>query len=332
MTTKTHPPYVRVAVGVILDPMGHVLLGSRPADKPWPHWWELPGGKIETNESVPQALIRELHEEIGIHATTLLPWIRYIHHYPRSTVELNFYQVTEWQGTPTPQENQQLAWCHPDQPIPLTIGPILPATFPILRWLRLPKHYLLSNIGQKSGVSIWLEKLHQALQQGVRLVQFREPAWENNHPNDPDCLAALQQTVDLCHQWGALCLLNSIHPWDWVGYADGLHLRSHDAARLAQNQHAAPINKRQLLAVSAHHAQDIKHAQQLNSDFVVIGHVLDTPSHPNQPALGWERFYELAQQAGRPAFAIGGQSPTTFKQAQTFGAHGIAGIRQLITD
>lgn len=327
MSTK---PYIRVAVGVVLRQDGAVLLGSRPADKPWPHWWELPGGKIKTDESVEHALIRELKEEINIEATTVLPWVRYIHHYPRSTVELNFCKVTAWQGEPTPLESQQLAWYHQDQPIELAVGPILPATFPVLDWLRLPSRYLLSAIHQTDGVAAWLERLRQALQQGIRLVQFREPAWAAQHPEDPLLLDALQQTVQFCHQYGAKCLLNSVHPWAWTQYTDGLHLRSTDAARLAQQQQSAPISKPQLLAVSAHHSADLQHANQLHSDFVVLGHVLATPSHPDEPALGWDQFAALAAQAGRPVYAIGGQSPQTLPIAQQHGAHGIAGIRQLV--
>lgn len=327
MSTK---PYIRVAVGVIIRPDGAVLLGSRPTDKPWPHWWELPGGKIEDNESVEQALIRELDEEIAIQAQTVLPWVRYIHHYPRSTVELHFCKVTSWQGEPTPQESQKLAWHFPNQTPPLAIGPILPATFPVLRWLALPSSYLISSIGDASGVDHWLQRLELALQNGISLVQFREPDWEQHTPNDAALLRALQQTVALCHQYQARCLLNSVHAWDWMSHTDGLHLRSSDAAQLVSNNARPPTNKKQLLAVSAHHALDLQHADQLNSDFVVVGHVLPTPSHSNEPALGWQAFSELAAQAGRPVYAIGGQSPASLTEAQSYGAHGIAGIRQLL--
>lgn len=61
----------------------------------------------------------------------------------------------------------------------------------------------------------------------------------------------------------------------------------------------------------------------------MIGHVLATPSHPDEPALGWTRFAELTRNAGLPVFAIGGQSNNTLSQAKQHGAHGIAGIRYL---
>ena len=102
-------PYVRVAVGVIVREDGAVLLSSRPADKPWPLWWELAGGKIEDNESPLEALQRELKEELGIEVDYATPWVKYVHHYEVNTVELNFYLVNDWEGEPTPLENQHIA-------------------------------------------------------------------------------------------------------------------------------------------------------------------------------------------------------------------------------
>ena len=68
-------PEIFVAAGLILKPDGSLLLGQRPADKPWPGWWELPGGKIEAGETVLQALARELKEEIDIDVTEASPWV-----------------------------------------------------------------------------------------------------------------------------------------------------------------------------------------------------------------------------------------------------------------
>lgn len=55
---------IEVAAAVLVRPDGHFLLTSRPAGKPYSGYWEFPGGKIEKDESVLQALARELHEEL----------------------------------------------------------------------------------------------------------------------------------------------------------------------------------------------------------------------------------------------------------------------------
>src|SRR5690606_24216528 len=77
-------PFIRVAAGLILDDLGRLLLGQRPEGKPWSGWWELPGGKIEPGETVEQALVRELDEELGIRATRIYPWVVYTHEYPKN--------------------------------------------------------------------------------------------------------------------------------------------------------------------------------------------------------------------------------------------------------
>ena len=165
--------------------------------------------------------------------------------------------------------------------------------------------------------------LRQELLRGLQLVQFREPGWEG----DPASLReAFLAALALCRQHGARCLVNSVHPTAWWSEADGVQLRAGDAARVLRDDTRPPG----WLGVSAHTADDIECARQLQADFVVLGHALDTDSHPGLPALGWERFRALADAAGRPVFAIGGQSLDTLDVARRHGAHGIAAIRGML--
>lgn len=313
-------PYIRVAAGLILDGRGRLLLGQRPEGKPWAGWWELPGGKIEVGESIEQALTRELHEELGIQATRIYPWVTYVHEYPKNIVELAFCQVTAWEGTPHGLENQNLAWV--DSQDPTDVGPLLPATEPPLRWLQLPTRYLISDINSPERIPTFMERLDAALKAGLRLVQFREPDWTGT----VDALhSAFLEVLACCHRHGAQCLINSAHPQAWWVNADGVHLRAADAQRLAaKGTRQRPFG---LLGVSVHNPDEIQAARALNADFVVLGHVLETPSHADTDALGWERFGQWAALAGRPVFALGGQSTNTAETARTYGAHGIAAIR-----
>lgn len=329
MPTKTPTlasdlPITDVAVGVILRKDGAVLLGDRPAGKPWAGWWELPGGKLEPGESVSQALARELLEELGITLTEATPWVTYVHRYPTTTVRLHFCRVTEWLGQPQPLEQQQLKWIHPAQA--LSLPDLLPATYPPLRWLELPNRYLITGAGQAAQWPRHLERLEAALQQGVRLLQWREPGWQAIGP--PAMLKAAFKTVlQRCQAHGARLLVNSVHPPEWWLMADGVHLRAQDARLLSERPEAL---KDKLLAVSTHNAEDLRVARALQADFTVLGPVLPTESHPGEPTLGWSGFESLNQQAGMPVYAIGGQSPATLAHAQSTGAHGIAGIRQLV--
>lgn len=317
-------PFLDVAAGIILRPDGRLLLGQRPADKPWPGWWELPGGKIEPGESVLEALARELKEELDIEVTTSAPWVTYVHEYPKNIVRLAFCKVTAWEGDPRCMEGQQLAWVDPHGE--LEVGPVLPATEPPLRWLTLPPRYIVSHIGSTDGLEPWLQRLDEVLGQGPALVQFREPEWERRARDDESEANRLEfafaTVLERCRAAGARCLVNAVHRESWWTRADGVHLRAADLTL----RRAVPRSPA-LVAASVHNEAERQAASDMNVDFMVIGHVLDTPSHPDAPALGWERFAQLAQGAGCPVYAIGGQHAGTLTTAQSHGAHGIAFMR-----
>jgi len=314
---------IDVAVGVIVRPDGQVLLGSRPDGKPWPGWWELPGGKIEPGETVHAALARELDEEIGIRVTRATPWVVHVHAYPKSTVRLHFCRVSGWEGEPHGRENQALCWMPPSEA--LTRKDLLPATYPPLRWLQLPERYVISAIGSPDGLDDWLARLDASLATGVRLVQWREPAWPDG-PDAPDLHDIMQRTLARCRASKARLLVNSVHPRTWWREADGVHLRAADAAARDARPNIGPGG---WVGVSAHDAKQLTKARTLNADFAVLGAVCATPSHPGQPGMGWTRFSKLANEAGLPVYALGGQSPDTLDQARRHGAHGIAAIRGL---
>ena len=121
---------VDVAVGVLIRPNGDFLLTSRPAGKVYAGCWEFPGGKLESGESVEQALRRELHEEIGITIAAVQPWRVEMVDYPHALVRLNFCKVREWAGELHMREGQSFAW----QSLPVTVQPVLPGTIPVLDW------------------------------------------------------------------------------------------------------------------------------------------------------------------------------------------------------
>ncbi|WP_028355072.1 Nudix family hydrolase [Bordetella petrii] len=315
---------IDVAAGLILRADGQLLLGQRPADKPWAGWWELPGGKLEPGETVLQALARELREEIGIEITQAVPWVTYVHAYPHTTVRLAFCHVTGWRGEPRGLENQRLEWVDPAHAG--AVGDLLPATLPPLRWLQLPNTYGISSIGCRAGLPAFLERLERALARGLKLVQLREPDWPDG-PGATSLRDAMQAVLRLCHAAGARLLVNSIHPAAWWRQADGVHLRWAEAAAL----HVRPeLPAGALVGVSAHDNAQVTHARELGADFAVLGPVLATPSHPGAPGIGWQGFVAGNRDAGLPVFALGGQSADTLAEARQHGAHGVAGIRGII--
>ncbi|GHE95083.1 8-oxo-dGTP diphosphatase MutT [Thalassotalea profundi] len=100
---------VHVAVGVILSDK-QVFLTKRAEHVHQGGKWEFPGGKVETGESVAQALYRELKEEIGIEVLSCLPLVEIAHDYPDKSVLLEVFVVDNYLGEPSAQEGQQESW------------------------------------------------------------------------------------------------------------------------------------------------------------------------------------------------------------------------------
>ena len=94
----------------ILSREGRLLITERPEGKPYPGYWEFPGGKIEPAESGYDALVRELREELGIEVTSAHHCFDHIYTYPDRTVHLAVWIVDTFEGEPSPVENQQLRW------------------------------------------------------------------------------------------------------------------------------------------------------------------------------------------------------------------------------
>lgn len=115
---------VAVVCVALIDTDGRVLLAERPAGKPLAGLWEFPGGKIHSGETPEAALIRELHEELGIDVAEacLSPLTFASHRYPDLHVVLLLYVCRRWKGLVTAREGQKLRWVRPqrfdDYPMP----------------------------------------------------------------------------------------------------------------------------------------------------------------------------------------------------------------------
>ena len=104
---------LHVAVGVLTDAEGRILLARRPAELHQGGLWEFPGGKVEPGETVFEALGRELKEELGISVEASSPLLEVRHDYGDRQVFLDVHRVTAWQGEPRGVEGQPLAWTLP---------------------------------------------------------------------------------------------------------------------------------------------------------------------------------------------------------------------------
>jgi 8-oxo-dGTP diphosphatase len=311
-------PIVHVVAGVLTDARGRILLARRTAGRDLAGAWEFPGGKVEPGETVFQALDRELHEELGIRILGIEPLIRVPQAYRHKRIVLDVQRVSRFSGKPRGLEKQALAWSPPGK---LATYPMPPADRPVVAALTDAPQYMITppTVGDPAA---FLARIETALLAGARRLQFRVEGLEAREK-----LALAAEVKRLCKQFGAAMLVNEdAQLAERLGC--GLHLKT---AQLMTLQ-ARPFPVDVLVAASCHDARELAQAEALGLDFVVLGPVAVTSSHPDRAPLGWERFASLREAVSLPIYALGGMGAGELDTARRHGAQGVAGIRGLWPD
>ncbi|GAW85146.1 8-oxo-dGTP diphosphatase [Bathymodiolus platifrons methanotrophic gill symbiont] len=302
-------PRVNVAVGVVRDSVGRVLVARRKDDVHQGGLWEFPGGKLEQAEDAKQALGRELYEELNISTISSSPLINITYNYSDLEVRLHVREVSEFSGEPVGQEGQLLKWVALDE---LNNYPFPAANKPIITAILLGREYAI--IGGSNAREILLQ-LDNVAAQGVKLVQIRVKNLDEQ---------SAEQLMDglrsKCDELNINYLLNSQMPVR-RGVDEGVHLTSSDLTGLSKRPEASGF-----VAASCHNLQELRKAEELSLDFAVLSPVKETSSHPGADSLGWQQFAEWVEQVNIPVFALGGVAPQDFEQAISCGAQGISGI------
>jgi 8-oxo-dGTP diphosphatase len=123
---------ILVSAVALIDVDGRILLAQRPEGKSMAGLWEFPGGKVEPGETPEAALVRELHEELGIETwdSCLAPLTFASHSYPEFHLLMPLFACRKWDGIPQSQEGQRLAWVRArdlrDYPMPPADEPLIP--------------------------------------------------------------------------------------------------------------------------------------------------------------------------------------------------------------
>jgi len=121
-----------VVAGILIDQEGRILLAQRPPGKPLAGMWEFPGGKVEPHESPEQALVRELHEELGVDVSAgcIAPFAFVSENIGARHLLMPLYVCRRWRNQPVGKEGQELAWVTADQlesyPMPAPDRPLIP--------------------------------------------------------------------------------------------------------------------------------------------------------------------------------------------------------------
>lgn len=303
-----------VAAAVIVRP-GQFLLAQRPEGKVYPGFWEFPGGKIEPGEDARAALVRELREELGIEVREATPWITRVYQYTHATVRLHFFRVTAWEGEPRPLEDQAIRWQAVGRP---DVAPMLPANAPVLAALALPAVMVVSDAA-RLGLDAWIAALAGRVHTEALLVQVREKGMEAQKVQH-----LLSRALARTDPFGSRVVVNSDN--GTYPQSGGAHLAA--AALMAATRRP----EAGLVGASCHDERELDQAAALGLDYVVVGPVKATASHPGAVPLGWERFEALVRDRPMPAYAIGGLARADLAEARRRGAHGVALLGRAFED
>ncbi|WP_100640140.1 Nudix family hydrolase [Marinobacter salexigens] len=310
---------IHVAVGVIVRD-GRVLIARRPDHVHQGGLLEFPGGKVEPDETVQAALAREIAEETGLEIPldTLRPLIGVRHDYGDKRVFLDVWRTDQPRGEAHGREGQPIEWVRPES----LRGEDFPAANrSIIRAVQLPSLLAITGefgIGYDPGQLLSSALAGLPVRDRSGLVVLRSPAL------DTESYGALAETaLGLCEAAGVgLVVHGSPAVFDDTPDAAGLHMPWHEAKKLA----ARPVPDGVWFGVSCHNARETDHAVAIGADYVTLGPVKPTASHPGAPVLGWVEFQNLVSRVPIPVFGLGGLAPANLGEAQRAGAQGIAGI------
>ena len=311
MTSNKAP--IKVVAGIIRDPAGRVLLGQRRPDTHLAGLWEFPGGKVESGETSTEALQRELKEELGINILKTQPFICITHHYPEKSIELQAVEVQSWHGRIQSCEQQKLQWV---KIIDLANEAMPAADIPVAKALQLPAQLRISPACK--DLDTYLQCLNSDLARGCNFIQLR--ATNLSLAEQAEFIAKAYQ---INKRAKATIMVNfGADPGRYDNQLAGLHLKSTQLQRLQQR----PIARHKLLSAACHNLDEIRLAEKVQVDFIVLSPLYATKTHPSASPLGEAGFRDLCKQTSLPIYALGGVQPQDLDKIRTFGAQGVAGI------
>ncbi len=286
-------PAIDVAVAIVRDDRGRVLMAERTARQVSAGFWELPGGKIDAGETAAQAVARELQEEVGLRAERLVAWRVHEYAFPLRRVRLHLFRVVAWSGQPHGHEGQQLAWVDPADP---AVAPVLPSNLLPLAALAWPPLLPVLRLSRAADLS-WPTLPWAA---GLRLWLLAAPA-----------LAPTQrvQLAQRLRSAGARLLLEGSPLEALRASASGLFSPAQALNALSARPTA------QLWLAGCRDETDLERARRLGADAAVVDVGGD-----------WKRLARLAAGTPLALYAGGAAAPEDAGRALACGAAGVAAV------
>ncbi len=186
---------------------------------------------------------------------------------------------------------------------------------------RLPRLYAITD--RKKYGEDFLGTLERILRNGVKMVQLREKDLSGR-----ELYHLAGQVRELTRKYEALLLINERFDVAVAVDADGVHLPEKSFPPSVVKK----LFPQLIVGFSAHSLESAKYAQEEGADFITLGPVFKTSSHPEAKPMGTLKFKEIAQSVNIPVYALGGITWDRIKLCYKNGAYGIAGITIFLND
>ncbi len=294
--------YIEVAVGIVRDSAGQLLVAKRPD-----HWlgggfWEFPGGKVEIDETIECALKRELWEEVGITVDVCSPLINIVYEYPERKIALYAWTVSKFSGQAIGREGQQISWQSPQALNDLTM---LPANRAIMIATQLPDIYPVTP--DFESIKAFLAKLEAVLLHNpLTLLLFQA-----NHLSKQQYTSYAKEVAAICKNSQTELILTHPELLSIIDTIDseGIQLSAAQLHQLAQR----PLPKNKKVGAVCCNQEEILKAEIINLDFLVL-------TATNEDASS------LIKIANLPSYVAGIFETKDLNQIKSYGAQGMTAL------
>jgi thiamine-phosphate pyrophosphorylase len=161
-----------------------------------------------------------------------------------------------------------------------------------------------------------------SLKGGLTLVQYRD-----KNTDDLIRFQNAQTLCQLCHDYGALFLINDRVDLALAVNADGIHLGQQDLPIAIARQMLGP---NRIIGRSTTNPQEMAQAIAEGADYIGVGPVYETPTKVGKAAAGLDYVSYAAENSPVPWFAIGGIDQTNLGDVLKAGAKQVAVVREIM--
>lgn len=173
-----------------------------------------------------------------------------------------------------------------------------------------------------SPVENLLQVVQAALKGGLSLVQYRD-----KETDDDVRLVKAQQLCQLCHEHGALFIVNDRVDLALAVDADGVHLGQHDVPIAFARE---VLGKQKIIGRSTTNKEELSKAIAERADYVGVGPVYETPTKPGKAAAGFDYIAYAAANCPLPWYAIGGIGLDNVNEVIAAGGKRVAVVRAIM--